>query len=100
MEKAFYEKGVFKRGDKLTVKYGFMTYDKGSQAARYFLGGLGGGEAKMVIGAEFYDADGNLLAKIQSSGWLNGGIFGGSSSSAVKKAAEEIANYAKANFAT
>ena len=99
MEKAFFEKGLFSKGDGLTVKYGFMTYDEGSQAARYFLGGIGGGEAKMVVGAEFYDKSGKLLAKIQSEGRLNGGFFGGDSSSAIKKAAQEVADYAKANFA-
>lgn len=99
MEEAFYEKGLFSRGAGLTVKYGFMTYDEGSQAARYFLGMIGGGEAKMVVGAEFYDTNGNLLARIQSEGRLNGGFFGGDASSAVKKAAQEIANYAAANFA-
>lgn len=99
MTQAFYEKGLFQPGEKLTVKYGFMTYDEGNQAARYFLGGIGGGEAKMVVGAEFYDANGNLLAKIQSEGRLNGGFFGGDASGAIKKAAEEIASYAAANFA-
>lgn len=100
MEQAFYEKGVnFGRGSELTVKYGFMSFDEGSQAARYLLGPIGGGEAKMVVGAEFFDAAGNSLAKIQSEGRLSGGFFGGDASSAIKKAAEEVAAYAKANFA-
>lgn len=99
METAFFEKGLFQRGNRLTVKYGFMTYDEGSQAARYFLGGIGGGEAKMVVGAEFYDESGTLLARIQSEGRLSGGFFGGDAGSAIKKAAQEVADYAAANFA-
>lgn len=100
MQQAFFEKGVnFGRGNELTVKYGFMAFDEGSQAKRYFLGPIGGGEAKMVVGAEFFDAAGNSLAKIQSEGRLSGGFFGGDASSAIKKAAEEVAAYAKANFA-
>lgn len=99
MEKAFFEKGLFEKGEGLTVRYGFMTYDEGSQAARYFLGGLGGGEAKMVVGAEFYDNDGQLLAKIQSEGRLSGGFFGGDASSAIEAAAKEVAEFAAANFA-
>ena len=98
MEEQFFEKGLFQRGSKLTVKYGFMTYDPGSQAARYFLGALGGGEAKMVVGAEFFDENGTLVAKIQSEGRLGGGFFGGDSDKAIKKAAEEVAQFASANF--
>lgn len=99
MDEAFFKKtGMFARGSGITVKYGFMSFDEGSRAARYFLGPIGGGEAKMVIGAEFFDTQGNSLAKIQSEGRLSGGLLGGDSSSAIKKAAEEVANYAKANF--
>ena len=100
MEDEFFGKeALFTRGEQLTVKYGFMTFDEGSQAARYFLSGLGGGEAKMVVGAEFFDAQGNSLAKIQSEGRLGGGFFGGDAGSAIKKAAQEIADYAEATFA-
>lgn len=102
MEEAFFGKNAkakFSRGNQLTVKYGYMGFDEGSQAARYFLGPIGGGEAKMVVGAEFIDASGKTLAKIHSEGRLSGGFFGGDSSSAIKKAAEEVATYAGANFA-
>ncbi|MEO0500124.1 MAG: hypothetical protein AAF205_06145, partial [Pseudomonadota bacterium] len=85
----------FVRGEDLTVRYGFMQFDEGSQAARYFLGVVGGGEAKMIVGAEFVDNQGNVVSKIQSEGRLNGGFFGGDAGSATKLAAREIADYAK-----
>ncbi|MBC2777864.1 DUF4410 domain-containing protein [Parasphingopyxis marina] len=89
---------AFARGSELTVRYGFMTFDEGSQAARYFLGGLGGGEARMVVRAEFFDPQGNSLAVIQSEGRLGGGFFGGDAGSAIRGAAREIATYAVDNF--
>ena len=97
MDDAFTDVG-FTLGEGLTMRYGFIGYDEGSQAARYFLGGIGGGEAKMVLRAEFYDRDGNKLASVQSEGRLAGGLLGGDSDTAMMKAAEELADYAKANF--
>ena len=93
------DKSNFVPGEGLTVKYGFVGYDEGSQAARYFAGGLAGG-AKMVIVAEFLDAEGNSLSKIQSEGSVAGGFFGGDSDSAIKGAAKQIAKYARENFGT
>lgn len=82
----------------LTIKYGFIGYEEGSQAARYLAGPIAGG-AKMVIVAEFFDAEGNSLSKIQSEGTVSGGFFGGDSDSAINGAAKKIAGYAKENFA-
>jgi hypothetical protein len=98
-EEFFGKKGAFTEGPGMTVKYGFMTFDEGSQAARYLLLGIGGGEAKMVVRAEFLDADGHSLAVIQSEGRLNGGLFGGDAGSAIHGAAKEISAYASENFA-
>ena len=99
MRAAFVERGFTPGEDGLTVKYGFVGYDEGSQAMRYLVGGLAGG-AKMVIVAEYFDAEGNSLAKIQSEGTVSGGFFGGDSDSAINGAAKKIAGYAKDNFAT
>ncbi len=98
-ERFFGDKAIFTKGDDLTIKYGFITFDEGSRAARYFLGPIGGGEAKMVIRAIFIDKEGNQVAKIQSEGRLSGGFFGGGAGSAVKKAVKEIAEYAEGQFA-
>ena len=100
MQARFFKEGtVFKEGDGLTIRYQYVSYDEGSQAARYFLGVIGGGEAKMVVQAEFLDPEGTVLAKIQSEGRLSGGVFGGDAGSAINRAAHEIAEFAEANFA-
>ena len=90
---------VFSKGQGLTIKYGFIGYDEGSQAMRYLAGPLAGG-AKMVIVAEFLDPSGKSLAKIQSEGTVSGGFFGGDSDSAIKGAAKKIAKFAEDNFST
>jgi hypothetical protein len=89
---------AFAKGQGLTIKYGFIGYDEGSQAMRYLAGPLAGG-AKMVIVAEFFDPNGKSLAKIQSEGTVSGGFFGGDSDSAIKGAAKKIAKFAEENFA-
>ena len=100
MREEFYENNpVFAEGSGLTVKYGFVTFDEGSQLGRYMLGGLAGGEAKMVIRAEFFDAAGNSLSAINAEGTISGGFFGGDAGSGLRGAAKEIAAYAAANFA-
>lgn len=97
-EALFNSDAAFAKGDGLTIKYGFIGYDEGSQAMRYLAGPLAGG-AKMVIVAEFFDPAGNSLAKIQSEGTVAGGFFGGDSDSAIKGAAKKIAKFAEENFA-
>ena len=99
MQQAFFQAGgPFAQGDDLTLRYRFIGFDKGSRLSRYFLGGLAGGEAQMVIQAEFVGRDGKVLAKIQSQSRVNGGAFGGSSNSAIDGAVKEIRDYAVANF--
>jgi hypothetical protein len=99
LEEALFDSdAAFAKGEGLTIKYGFIGYDEGSQAMRYLAGPLAGG-AKMVIVAEFLDPAGNSLAKIQSEGTVSGGFFGGDSDSAIKGAAKKIARFAEENFA-
>lgn len=99
MQEAFFEKdAAFSHGRGLTVRYRFVGFDRGSRMSRYFLGGLAGGEAEMVLEAEFVAPDGKVLAKVQSQGRVNGGFFGGSSNSAIDGAVKEIRDYAVANF--
>jgi hypothetical protein len=97
-EEIFNGKSAFAKGDGLTIKYGFIGYNEGSQALRYLAGPIAGG-AKMVIVAEFFDPAGNSLAKIQSEGTVAGGFFGGDSDSAIRGAAKKIAQFAEENFA-
>lgn len=99
MQEAFFSGDTpFARGNGLTIRYRFIGFDRGSRMGRYFLGGLAGGEAQMVIQAEFVAPDGKVLAKIQSQSRVNGGFFGGSSNSAIDGAVKEIRDYAVANF--
>lgn len=99
MREAFFGKDApFTRGNDLTIRYRFVGFDRGRRLSRYMLGGLAGGEAQMVIEAEFVAPDGKVLAKIQSQGRVNGGVFGGSSNSAIDGAVKEIRDYATANF--
>lgn len=97
-DRFFGEGAAFTRGNEMTVRYGFVGFDEGSQFSRWFFGGLGDGKATMVIQAEFVDQNGNVLAKVQSEGELSAGFFGGDSDSAIKKAVGEIGDYAETNF--
>lgn len=101
MQEAFFggDQPVFHRGENgVTIRYGYIGFKDGSRLGRYFLGMLGNGGANMVLRAEFYDATGNKIGEAQSTGEINGGFLGGSSNSAIKKAVEEIADYAKAQL--
>jgi hypothetical protein len=82
----------------VSIHYGFIGYKNGSRIGRYFLGGLGNGDANMVLRAEFYGPNGEKLGEAQSTGKIGGGFLGGSSNSAIKKAVKEIENYAAATF--
>ena len=90
---------LFSEGPGMRVEYGFMQFDEGSQAARYFLGFVGGGDAEMVVRVRFYDPDGNLLAEIQPTGRVSGGLLGGDAGSALRNIAIETATFAEQNFA-
>lgn len=99
MQEAFFSKDApFSQGNELTIRYHYMGFDRGSRLSRYFLGGLAGGEAQMVVEAEFIAPNGTVLSKIQSQSRVNGGFFGGSSNSAIDGAVKEIHDYAVANF--
>jgi hypothetical protein len=94
-----YEEGDFEQGPGLKIEYRFIQFNPGSQFKRWFWGGIGNsGEGTMTVEAKYFDSTGNELAVIQSEGKINSGFFGGSIDFAIKKTAEEIANYTKANF--
>jgi hypothetical protein len=90
--------GSFKNAAGLKVTLRVVQFEPGSQFQRWFWGGLGNqGEGSLHVLAEFYDGD-KKLAYIQTEGRIGSGAFGGSLNSAVDKAANEIAEYAIANF--
>ncbi|MBA15571.1 MAG: hypothetical protein CMN73_04365 [Sphingomonas sp.] len=80
----------------VTIRYGYIGFEEGSRVGRYFLGALGNDDAKMVLRAQFFDAQGNKIGEIQSEGTIGGGFFGGSSNSAIRRAVREVASYARA----
>ncbi|MEM8988225.1 MAG: DUF4410 domain-containing protein [Pseudomonadota bacterium] len=94
----FGEHGRFSRGEGMTIKYRFIQYDEGSQVARYLIG-LGAGKGELTTEITFLDSEGNEMAKIQAGGQIIGGLFGGSFTQAVDRAAMEAADYANENFA-
>jgi len=101
MNEAFFsgDHPVFHKGlNGISVHYGYIGFKKGSRFGRYMLGGLGNGGANMVLRAEFYDAAGNKIGEVQSTGKITGGFLGGSSNSAIKKAVKEVADYAESQF--
>lgn len=99
MDKYFFEKGLFEKGTELKVKYTFIQFEAGNQAARYFTGGLGNaGEASLTVKVDFMDSAGKKLSTINVGGKIGSGFFGGSMSEALGKAAKEAAEYAAASF--
>jgi hypothetical protein len=99
MEKAFFggETPVFTKGDGLTIKYRYIGFDEGSQAARYFLGPIAGG-SKILLEVDFVAPDGTLVSQVRGEGSVSGGFFGGSNKSGIDQAVDKIAEYAAANF--
>jgi hypothetical protein len=87
------------KGNDLSIKYSFITYNEGSQFTRYMLGGLGGaGKGELVVKAEFYDLQNQKVGEIQSKGEIGAGFFGGSFKGTLDKVAEEISNYTIQNY--
>lgn len=97
-EKKLYGRGTFDRGSGMTVEYRIVLYDKGSQGARYWLG-YGAGEGEMIVEATFRTG-GREAAKIEASGRLSMGSFGGNFRDTYNRVINEIVAYAKSNFAS
>ncbi|MBD3795943.1 MAG: DUF4410 domain-containing protein [Epsilonproteobacteria bacterium] len=87
------------KGNDLSIKYSFITYNEGNQFARYMLGGIGGaGKGELVVKAEFFDLSNQKIGEIQSKGEIAVGLFGGSFKGTLDKVAEEISNYTVQNY--
>ena len=91
-----YGEAGFTQGPGLKISYRFIQFNPGSQLSRWFWGGIGSaGKGSMTVEAIFLDPSGKELAKIQSEGEITSGAFGGSFDLAIKKAAAEVAEYAR-----
>ncbi len=102
LHKAFFgEEAVFEDGeDGLRVEYRFLQFDPGNRFSRWLFGGIGNaGEATMLAEVRFLKPGGAEMARIQVEGRIGSGFFGGATDSALEKAAEEAAAYARAHFA-
>lgn len=102
MEARFFGRGksVFRQGNGMTLRYSIIGFEGGDRFARWALGGAGrAGEANIMLHARFLDGSGRLIAELATSGAIRKGVLlGGSSSSALERAADEIATYAEVHF--
>lgn len=89
---------LFKEGEGISVQYRYVTFDEGSQAARYLGGGILGGGSKVVLEVIFLNPNGDELAVVRSEASVNGGFFGGSNKSGIDAAVKNVAEYAAAEF--
>jgi hypothetical protein len=100
LDEFLYKEGGYKKGPGLTITYRFLQYNPGDQFSRWFWGGIGNaGQGSLTVDAMYTDSSGQQLGKIQCEGVISSGFFGGDFSFAVEKAANEIAEYTKKNFA-
>lgn len=99
MRDAFYdgETPAFRQGNDLTVRYRFVSFERGSRALRYLVPFIAGGST-MIVEAEFIDPQGNVLSRVRGQGQVNGGIAGGSHNSAIESAVGQIRDYAVQTF--
>jgi predicted small lipoprotein YifL len=99
LEKRLYGDGKFSHGSELTVSYRFVSFNRGNRFKRWLTGGIGNsGESSLTVEANFMNPEGLKLGKIWAEGKIGIGFFGGSSSSAIDKAADKVAKYATNNF--
>lgn len=97
LREGLYAEGGFREGDDLTLRYRYIQYKRGSQAARYFVG-LGTGKGVQTIEVVFLTPAGEEVSKIQVGGEISAGIAGGTIGQATAKAAEETVTYALQSF--
>ena len=97
LKHTLYKKGNLQEGPKgsdLTLEYRFVQFDEGSRMKRYLTGGFGNsGEGSMTIQVIYRDKTGKEIGRTQTEGKIGSGFFGGSSDSALTKAAEDVAHY-------
>lgn len=82
----------------LQIQSVLLSYEKGSQAARYLVG-FGSGKASCAVQCTFIDKrTGKQVLKANFEGELSMGLFGGSSKEAAGKVLDEIVTYLKKNY--
>lgn len=82
----------------LVMENVLVSYEKGSQAARYFIG-MGAGKAYCTIQSRFIDkSTGEQILKANFEGELSGGFLGGEAKSSAKGVVSSIIDYLKKNY--
>lgn len=97
LREKLYTNTTFTEGDELTIRYRYIQFNPGSQAARYFVG-MGVGKGTQTIEVTFLNPSGRELGKINVGGEISAGFFGGSLKEATEKAADEAAQYTLQQF--
>ena len=80
----------------LRIEYRFLHEGSDAQLDRWFTGGSG--RRSVTVDVVFFSAGGQRLARIQAEGRVKPGLMGGSLTTAVNRAADEVAAYAIATF--
>ncbi len=81
------------------LQYQFIQFDGGNQLARWWFGGLGdAGQASVVIMLTFFDAEYNKLGRVQVSGEISSGYYGGKFSDVFANMQNEIIDVCTNSF--
>jgi hypothetical protein len=83
-------------GKKLIITGKLISFDPGSQAARYIIG-FGAGSGEIVTEVTFADESGEMVARGSAVGGVSAGWFGGNVNSAAKRLADAIFKFIAAN---
>ena len=86
--------GGMKEGADLAIEYRVLFLDGGHRGYRFIWFGLANvGEGILEVEVLYKDAGGKRLARIQAQGTIRGGLLGGSFQTAVREAADRVAQY-------
>lgn len=87
----------FNQPSDLTISYTFTTYEPGNRFLRWLTAGISG-SGTLEIAVEYQDSDGQSIAKTSTNIVIKGGKFGGDFKTAIKTAAEKIAEHTVSHF--
>lgn len=94
---AMYKDKSFAEGGDLLVEYRVLVFDPGDRGLRYLVG-FGAGEGEMVVETTYRDAGGRELSKIETSGRVTMGWFGGDFKDAYDRIIEKVVQFTKSTF--
>jgi len=92
LEKAFYQKGGYGKGDDLQVEYMFMEIDPGDQFSRSQI--MGAGQGKLKVDVVFKTGNGKKLGEIVVDCLVKSGDY----DRGIEAVAKEIHKYTRLHF--